>query len=81
MEIEKYEEIDIFIEMIGGEDGKEKEYVEEELRDGRNEVKEKKEMIERNGVEIERIEEEKGVMINFEEDVEGGIKVIKEMSE
>lgn len=67
--------------MIGGEDGKEKEYVEEELRDGRNVVKEKKEMIERNGVEIERIEEEKGVMINFEEDVEGGIKVIKEMSE
>ncbi|RUR04752.1 homoserine dehydrogenase, partial [Brucella abortus] len=81
VELAKSAEIDLFIELIGGEDGPAKASVEAALRAGRHAVTANKALLARNGVALARIAEEKGVLLNFEAAVAGGIPVIKAMRE
>lgn len=81
VELAKSAEIDLFIELIGGEDGPAKASVETALRAGRHVVTANKALLARHGVALARIAEEKGVLLNFEAAVAGGIPVIKAMRE
>ncbi|CUW44746.1 homoserine dehydrogenase [Brucella vulpis] len=81
VELAKFAEIDLFIELIGGEDGPAKASVEAALRAGRHVVTANKALLARHGVALARIAEEKGVLLNFEAAVAGGIPVIKAMRE
>ncbi|APX70602.1 MULTISPECIES: homoserine dehydrogenase [unclassified Brucella] len=81
VELAKSAEIDLFIELIGGEDGPAKASVEAALRVGRHVVTANKALLARHGVALARIAEEKGVLLNFEAAVAGGIPVIKAMRE
>ncbi|ENR76098.1 hypothetical protein B983_00950 [Brucella abortus 67/93] len=81
VELAKSAEIDLFIELIGGEDGPAKASVEAALRAGRHAVTANKALLARHGVALARMAEEKGVLLNFEAAVAGGIPVIKAMRE
>ncbi len=81
VELAKSADIDVFVELIGGEDGPAKASVESALRAGRHVVTANKALLARHGVALARIAEDKGVLLNFEAAVAGGIPVIKAMRE
>ena len=73
--------IDVFVELIGGDDGPAKAAVEAALAAGKPVVTANKALLARHGVELARLAEEKGVALNFEAAVAGGIPVIKALRE
>ncbi|MCH4541329.1 homoserine dehydrogenase [Ochrobactrum sp. POC9] len=81
VELAKSADIDVFVELIGGEDGPAKASVEAALRAGRHVVTANKALLARHGVALAKIAEDKGVLLNFEAAVAGGIPVIKAMRE
>jgi homoserine dehydrogenase len=74
-------EIDVFVELIGGADGVAHEAVLAALDRGLHVVTANKALLARHGVALARRAEEKGVLLNFEAAVAGGIPVIKAMRE
>jgi homoserine dehydrogenase len=74
-------EIDVFIELIGGADGIAKTAVEAALNAGKHVVTANKALLAQHGVALARLAESKGVALNFEAAVAGGIPVIKTMRE
>lgn len=81
VELAKTADIDVFVELIGGEDGPAKASVEAALCAGRHVVTANKALLARHGVALATIAEDKGVLLNFEAAVAGGIPVIKAMRE
>lgn len=75
------EEIEVFVELIGGEDGPALESVRAALEAGRHVVTANKALLSKHGVELAAIAEERGVLLNYEAAVAGGIPVIKTMRE
>lgn len=75
------DDIDVFVELIGGEDGPALEGSREALAAGKHVVTANKAMLARHGVELAGIAEKTGVLLNFEAAVAGGIPVIKTMRE
>ncbi|MEM9106078.1 MAG: homoserine dehydrogenase [Pseudomonadota bacterium] len=74
-------DIDVFVELIGGEEDPALSAVEAALKRGCHAVTANKALLARHGVELARIAEDKGVLLNFEAAVAGGIPVIKAMRE
>jgi homoserine dehydrogenase len=81
VELAKSNEIDVFIELIGGDEGPARAAVEAALRSGRHVVTANKALLAKHGVYLAKIAEEKGVLLNFEAAVAGGIPVIKALRE
>jgi homoserine dehydrogenase len=77
----KSNDIDVFIELIGGDEGPARASVEAALRSGRHVVTANKALLAKHGVSLARIAEDKGVLLNFEAAVAGGIPVIKALRE
>lgn len=73
--------IDVFVELIGGEEGPAADSVRAALRAGKHVVTANKALLARHGVELARKAEDKGLMLNFEAAVAGGVPVIKAMRE
>ena len=73
--------IDVFVELIGGEEGIARFCVEEALKCGHHVVTANKALLAHHGVALAKIAEKKGVLLNFEAAVAGGIPVIKAMRE
>jgi homoserine dehydrogenase len=73
--------IDVFVELIGGEDGPAKAAVETALGAGKHVVTANKALLAKHGVALARLAEEHGVALNFEAAVAGGIPAIKTMRE
>jgi homoserine dehydrogenase len=73
--------IDVFVELIGGSDGVAKDAVEAALRAGKHVVTANKALVAKHGVKLAKLAEEKGVALNFEAAVAGGIPVIKTLRE
>ena len=73
--------IDVFVELIGGDDGAAKAAVEAALSAGKHVVTANKALLAKHGVELARLAEKKGVALNFEAAVAGGIPVIKTLRE
>ena len=74
-------DIDVFVELIGGEEGPARASVEAALKAGKPVVTANKALLAHHGVELARLAEEKGVALKFEAAVAGGIPVIKALRE
>jgi homoserine dehydrogenase len=74
-------EIDVFVELIGGEDGIARAAVEAALSSRKHVVTANKALLARHGVELARVAEKNGVALNFEAAVAGGIPIIKTVRE
>lgn len=74
-------DIDVFIELIGGEDGIAKAAVEAALHAGKHVITANKALLAKHGVALATLAEEKGVALNFEAAVAGGIPIIKTLRE
>ncbi len=77
----KWDGIDLFVELIGGEDGPALAAVKAALEIGRPVVTANKALLARHGVALARIAEESGAQLGFEAAVAGGIPVIKTLRE
>ena len=74
-------DIDVFVELVGGENGAALEGIKAAIGSGRHIVTANKALLARHGVELARACEDKGLILNFEAAVAGGIPVIKTMRE
>ncbi|MGB8817941.1 MAG: homoserine dehydrogenase [Rhizobiaceae bacterium] len=83
VELATRSDIDVFVELIGGGGGNGPAYsaVKAALNAGRHVVTANKALLAGFGVELAKIAEEKGLLLNFEAAVAGGIPVIKVMRE
>lgn len=73
--------IDVFVELIGGDEGPALDSVAAALDAGRHVVTANKALLAKHGVELARKSEAAGVILNFEAAVAGGIPIIKTMRE
>ncbi len=77
----KSDDIDVFVELIGGAEGAAAEAVRAALGAGKHVVTANKALLAKHGVELAGLAEEQGILLNFEAAVAGGIPVIKAMRE
>lgn len=71
------EEVDVFVELIGGSDGPAKFAVETALKAGKPVITANKALIAKHGNALAKLAEEKGVDLLFEAAVAGGIPVVR----
>ncbi len=81
VELARTADIDVFVELIGGDSGPAFEAVKAALQAGRHVVTANKALLSKRGVELAAIAEDKGILLNYEAAVAGGIPVIKTMRE
>ncbi|AZO29871.1 homoserine dehydrogenase [Mesorhizobium shonense] len=74
-------DIDVFVELIGGDEGPARASVKAALEAGRHVVTANKALLAKHGVQLAEIAEKRGVLLNYEAAVAGGIPVIKTMRE
>lgn len=74
-------EIDVFVELIGGEEGIAKEAVEAALLAGKHVVTANKALLAHHGTALAAMAEKNGAALNFEGAVAGGIPVVKTIRE
>ncbi len=74
-------EIDLFVELIGGEGGMALEAVEAALRSGKSVVTANKALLAKHGMRLAALAEEKGAALAFEASVAGGIPIVKTLRE
>ncbi|MBA5779324.1 homoserine dehydrogenase [Stappia sp. F7233] len=74
-------EIDLFVELMGGDSGAAEESVRAALSSGKHVVTANKALLAKHGVELAKLAEENGVSLNFEAAVAGGIPIVKTMRE
>jgi homoserine dehydrogenase len=74
-------DVDVVVELIGGAEGAARATVKAGLEAGRHVVTANKALLARHGVALAEIAEKKGVLLNYEAAVAGGIPVIKTMRE
>ena len=75
------EDVDVFVELMGGEDGPAKASVEAAIAAGKHVVTANKAMLAVHGQMLAEQAEAKGVALRFEAAVAGGIPVVKALSE
>ena len=81
VEMAKSGDIEVLVELIGGADGAARAAVEAALARGVHVVTANKALLAESGVALAAAAEEKGLLLNFEAAVAGGIPVIKAMRE
>lgn len=81
VEMAQAPDIDVFVELIGGDEGVPRECVEAALGAGRHVVTANKALLSRHGISLAEIAEDRGVLLNYEASVAGGIPVIKTIRE
>jgi homoserine dehydrogenase len=77
----KSDSIDLFVELIGGEDGPALAAIKAALEIGRPVVTANKALLAKHGVNLARLAEDSGAQLGFEAAVAGGIPVIKTLRE
>ncbi len=75
------DDIDVFVELIGGEDGPAKQAVEAAIAAGKDVVTANKALIAHHGTALAMAAESQGVALNFEAAVAGGIPIVKALRE
>ncbi len=73
--------IDVFVELMGGAEGAASDAVKAALNRGLHVVTANKALLARDGVNLAALAEDKGVLLNYEAAVAGGIPVIKALRE
>ena len=74
-------DIDVFVELIGGEDGIALESTEMALKSGRHVVTANKAMLARHGLRLAAMAEENGVALHYEAAAAGAIPIVKTLRE
>lgn len=74
-------DIDIFVELIGGEDGVAYNAVKSAILSGKDVITANKALLAHKGFELSQLAEQKNVCIRFEAAVVGGIPVVKALTE
>ncbi|MGR3512571.1 MAG: homoserine dehydrogenase [Paracoccaceae bacterium] len=77
----KREDVDVFVELIGGEDGPAKDAVEAAIAAGKHVVTANKALLAMHGQTLAEAAEAAGITLRFEAAVAGGIPVIKALTE
>ncbi len=77
----KSPEIDVFIELMGGEGDPAKSAVEAAMKAGKHVITANKALLAHHGASLARLADEMNVMLNFEAAVAGGIPIVKTMRE
>jgi len=75
------EDVDVVAEMIGGSEGVARDLVEVALKAGKHVVTANKALVAQHGAGLARLAEAKGVALNYEAAVAGGIPIVKTMRE
>jgi homoserine dehydrogenase len=75
------DDIDVVVELIGGAEGIARELVETALSNGKHVVTANKALIARHGLALARVAEQRGVALNYEAAVAGGIPIVKALRE
>ncbi len=73
--------IDVFVELIGGEDGVADQSVRAALETGKGVVTANKALLAKHGVALAKLAEERGAQLSFEAAVGGGIPIVKTLRE
>ncbi|AXS40956.1 homoserine dehydrogenase [Breoghania sp. L-A4] len=73
--------IDVFVELIGGDNGPAEASVRAALSHGKHVVTANKALLARHGVSLAQLAEENGVSLNFEAAIAGGIPIVKTLRE
>ena len=81
VKLARSKDIDVFVELIGGDEGPARLSVRAALEAGRHVVTANKALLSRHGVALAEVAEKKGALLNYEAAVAGGIPVIKTMRE
>ncbi|HEY9163228.1 MAG TPA: homoserine dehydrogenase [Magnetovibrio sp.] len=81
LQMAKEADADLVVELIGGSGGIAKAVVEAALNAGRHVVTANKALLAHHGLELAKLAEDKGVSLNYEAAVAGGIPVIKAIRE
>ena len=81
MAVATAEDVDVFIELVGGDEGVARDTIEAALHAGKDVVTANKALLAIHGHELARLAESLGRVIRFEAAVAGGIPVIKTMTE
>ncbi len=81
VELARSGDIDVLVELIGGEDGPAKASVEAALVAGKHVVTANKALLAHHGTALAALAEASGVALNFEAAVAGGIPIVKTMRE
>jgi len=74
-------DIDVLVELVGGASGAAEKAVRAALSRGLHVVTANKALLAKHGVELAKMAEEKGALLNFEAAVAGGIPIIKALRE
>lgn len=74
-------EVDVVVELMGGAEGAAHDTVRAALQAGRHVVTANKALLAAHGVALAEVAEDKGVLLNYEAAVAGGIPIIKTMRE
>src|SRR6476661_4812332 len=74
-------DIDLFVELIGGDEGPAREAVEAALASGKSVVTANKALLAKHGMSLAKLAEEKRVALAFEASVAGGIPIVKTLRE
>ena len=75
------DDVDVVAEMIGGSEGVARDLVEAALKAGKHVVTANKALVAHHGGSLARLAEARGVAINYEDAVAGGIPIVKTMRE
>lgn len=75
------DDVDVVVELIGGDDGPAKSLVENSLKNKKHVVTANKALLAKHGLALSKLAEENGVSLNFEASVAGGIPIIKALRE
>ncbi|SIS64892.1 homoserine dehydrogenase [Paracoccus saliphilus] len=81
MAVAQAEDVDLYVELIGGDNGIARDSIEAALRSGKDVVTANKALLAMHGQELAELAESLGRVIRFEAAVAGGIPVIKTMTE
>lgn len=81
VEMAREADIDVFVELVGGAEGAAEQSVRAALVRGLHVVTANKALLSRHGVDLAKLAEEKGRLLNYEAAVAGGIPVIKTLRE
>ncbi len=81
VEMAEKADIDVFVELIGGDSGPAEVSVRTALANGKHVVTANKALLARHGVDLAKLAEENDVCLNYEAAVAGGIPVVKTLRE
>ncbi|MDP7054573.1 MAG: homoserine dehydrogenase [Alphaproteobacteria bacterium] len=81
VDLARSDEIDVLVELIGGNEGPAKLAVEAAIANGKDVVTANKALIAHHGTALARTAEAQGVALNYEAAVAGGIPIVKAMRE